>query len=325
MTIRQNFELSLRDVLSAGISALVDRLVPPPTRTEVHFPTDHPGEDWLFNHPSARRSYPFLIPTSIGTGTVRAKYIRYRRHLPVPEIDSTMGIGHPVHTEPLRLPHLGDANRTLLMAPQQRTFDPGMLTSNLIDQALEQIDDWGLKAEVDRYRFNVDQMEAKHKTMVQLRAEIQGVTEDIHSSIYRLSQADAYQRIKNVLQHNDDVALFIPNNELRAHFRQIDSTPRLTDVYCTWCQTGSHDLRYCPIFWVCTYCHKYGHAEEKCYYPHKFCHTFCLVEREHPRYGRPCRSRPYPPLSPRDEARHRADTRQCRITRRAVRRGDEEA
>ena len=52
-TIRQNYELSLHDVLTAGISTLAERLVPPPTRTELHFPTDHPGEAWLFNHPSA--------------------------------------------------------------------------------------------------------------------------------------------------------------------------------------------------------------------------------------------------------------------------------
>ena len=135
----------------------------------MQFPTDHPGEDWLFNHPSTQRSHPFHIPTNVGTGTVRAKYVRYRRNLPVPEIDGTMGVGHPVHTEALRLPHPGTADRILLTAPQQRTFDPGMLTSTLIDQALEQIDDWGLKAEVDRYQFNVNQMEAKHKTMVQLQ------------------------------------------------------------------------------------------------------------------------------------------------------------
>ena len=182
VTIRQNYELSLRDVLSAGISALVDHLVPPPTRTELHFPTDHPSEAWLFNHPSARRAYPFRITMDLGT--VHAKYIRYRRDQPIPEIDGTMGVGHPIFSEPLHLPHPGVAECVLLTAPQQRVFDPGMLTSNVIDQALEQLDNWALRAEVDRYRFNVDQLEAKHKTMVQLRTEIQAVTEDIHSSIY---------------------------------------------------------------------------------------------------------------------------------------------
>ena len=320
VTVRQDYELSLRDVLSAGPSALVDSLVPPPTRTELCFPTDHPGEDWLFNHPSARRAYPFCITTDLGTA--RAKYIQYRRNQPIPMIDGTMGVGQPIFSEPLRLPHPGIAERALLTAPPQRVFDPGMLTSTVIDQTLEQLDDWALRAEVDRYRFNVDQLEAKHKTMVQLRAEIQSVTEDVHSSIYRLSQANAYQRIKDVLRHNDDVALFIPNSELRTHFRHVDSTPHLTDAYCTWCQTGSHDLRNCPIFWVCTYCWKYGHAEAKCYSPHKYCQSFCLVEREHPRYNQPCRSRPYLPLSPRDEARRRADTRQRRIKRRRERRGE---
>ena len=323
ITVRQDYELSLRDVLATGPSIFVDRLVPPPTRTEICFPTDHPGEDWLFNHPSARRAYPFRITTDFGTA--RAKYIRYRHNQPVPMIDGTMGVRQPIFSEPLRLPHPGIAERALLTAPQQRVFDPGMLTSVVIDQTLEQLDDWALRAEVDRYRFNVDQLEAKHKTMVQLRAEIQAVTEDVHSSIYRLSQANAYQRIKDVLRHNDDVALFIPNSELRTHFRHVNSAPYLADAYCTWCQTGSHDLCNCPIFWVCTYCRKYGHAEAKCYSPHKYCQSFCLVEREHPRYNRPCRSRPYPPLSPRDEARRRTESRHRRIERRRERRGEHDS
>ena len=137
--------------------------------------------------------------------------------------------------------------------------------------------------------------------MVQLHAKIQTVTEDVHSSIYRLSQANVYQHIKDLLQHNDDVSLFIPNAELCRHFHHMDATPYLTDTYCTWCQTSSHDLKNCPIFWVCTYCRKYGHAEVKCYNPHHYCQHFCLVEQEHPRYSHPCRSHLYLPLSPRDE------------------------
>ena len=323
VTVRQDYELSLRDVLSAGVSALMDCLVPPPTCTELCFPTDHLGEAWLFNHPSARQAYPFRITTDLGT--VRAKYIRYRCNQLIPVIDGTMGVGQPIFSEPLRLPHPGVAERVLLTAPQQRVFDPGMLTSTVIDQALEQLDDWVLRAEVDCYRFNVDQLEAKHKTMVQLQAEIQSVTEDVHSSIYRLSQADAYQRIKDLLRHNDDVALFIPNSKLRTHFRHVDSAPYFVDAYCTWCQTGSHDLRNCPIFWVCTYCRKYGHAESKRYSPHKYCQSFCLVKHEHPRYNRPCRSRPYLPLSPRDEARHRTEVHQRHIERRRERRGEDDS
>ena len=127
----------------------MDRLVPPPTRTELCFPTNHLGKAWLFNHPSTRRAYPFRITTDLGT--VRAKYIRYRRNQPIPAINGTMGVGEPIFSEPLRLPHPGIAERALLTAPQQRVFDPGMLTSTVIDQALEQLDDWVLHAEVDRY------------------------------------------------------------------------------------------------------------------------------------------------------------------------------
>ena len=67
-----------------------------------HFPTDHPGEGWMFNHPDARRSYPIYLQYQ-GRRT-RAKYIRYRRQTAIPEIDGTMGRDKPVIMEPLRLP-----------------------------------------------------------------------------------------------------------------------------------------------------------------------------------------------------------------------------
>ena len=60
-----------------------------------------------------------------------------------------MGMGSPIFSEPLHLPHPGVAKRVLLTAPQQRVFDPGMLTSTVIDQALEQLDNWALRAEID--------------------------------------------------------------------------------------------------------------------------------------------------------------------------------
>ena len=93
-------------------------------------------------------------------------------------------MGFPIHTEALQLPHLGIAERALLTALQQRIFDLGMLTSAVIDKALEQLDDWALHVKVNHYCSNMDILESKHKTMAQLCVEIQVIMEDIHSSIY---------------------------------------------------------------------------------------------------------------------------------------------
>ena len=284
-----------------------------PTRVEVvetdHFPTDHPGEGWMFNHPDARRSYPIYLQYQ-GRRT-RAKYIRYRRQAAIPEIDGTMGRDKPVVTEPLRLPRRHTIIHPLLTAPQQRVFDPEMVTTLIIDHALEDLDDWPLRAEVDRYRYYTNDLAAKHRTLAQLRAEIRTTTGELHESVFRLSQANAYQRVKDRTHLEDDVSFFISNADLRQHFRDVDAAPYLTNAYCTWCQTESHESKYCPIFHVCTYCRKYGHEESRCYTPHKFCETRqCLVDRRHSRYNRSCRARPYVAAPSRPAARAMRQRRQ---------------
>lgn len=213
----------------------------PPTRVEVietnRFPTNHPGEGWMFNHPDAHRSYPIYLQYQ-GRRT-KAKYIRYRRQAAIPEIDRMMGRDKPVVTEQLRLPRRHTILHPLLTAPQQRVFDPEMVTTLIIDHALEDIDDWPLCAEVDRYRYYTNDLAAKHRTLTQLRAEIHTTTGEIHKSVFCLSQANAYQHVKDRTQLEDDVSFFLSNTELRQHFQEVDAAPYLTNVYCTWCQTES--------------------------------------------------------------------------------------
>ena len=79
-----------------------------------------------------------------------------------------MGQGKPVVTEQLCLPRRHTIIHPLLTAPQQHVFNPGMVTSLIINQALEDLDNWPLRVEVDRYRYYTNDLEAKHRTLMQL-------------------------------------------------------------------------------------------------------------------------------------------------------------
>ena len=95
-----------------------------------------------------------------------------------------MGQDKPVVTEQLRLPRHHTIVHPFLTLPQQRVFDPSMVTSLIIDHALEDLDDWPLHTEVDWYRHYTNNLEAKHRTLAQLRAEIRTVTGEIHKSVF---------------------------------------------------------------------------------------------------------------------------------------------
>ena len=305
---------------------------PPPTPVfgrasppSTHTPQDHPGDEWFFNHPSNPRYYPLIIPHD--GRQVKAKYIRYRRFLPYPEIDGTMGRGQLVHTDSLRLP---DHYRslTIMTRPQQRIFDIDTAMAAEVSNTLVRIDDWPLQGEVEFYRNMSDYLCDKHEQMRTLRAQIADATREVTQSIQRLSQANAYARVQDVLNQEDDAALWVANAPLRAHLSQINEAPEVpndtpevpNDTLCHWCQHSSHDTHDCIVFVQCTYCSRYGHRLQDCFTPHKNCQTECLIPPSHPRYARPCPLRPVSPEGSADRHARRARRVAERIDHRADRR-----
>ena len=290
------------------------RASPPSTRT----PQDHPGDEWFFNHPSNPRYYPLRIPHD--GRQVKAKYIRYRRFVPYPEINGTMGRGLPVHTDSLRLP---DRYRglTIMTRPQQRIFDIDTAMAAEVSNALTRLDDWPLQGEVEFYRNMSDYLCDKHEQMRTLRGQIADATREVNQSIQRLSQANAYARVQGILNQEDDAALWIASAPLRARLAQIDDAPELPNTtLCHWCQHSSHDTRDCIVFIQCVYCSRYGHREQDCFTPHKNCQTECLIPPSHPRYARPCPLRPVTPEGSADRRVRRTRRTEARLDRRATRR-----
>lgn len=219
-----------------------------------------------------------------------------------------MGLGQPVHTDALRLP---DRYRslTILTQPQQRVFNADTTMAASITNALIHINDWPLQGEVEFYHNMSKYLCHKHKQMRTLRGQIADATREVNSSIQRLSQANAYARVQEVLNQEDNAALWVANTPLQAHLSQVNDTPEVPDdTLCHWCQHPSHDTRDCIVFIQCPYCSRYGHHAQACFTPHKNCTQECTIPPMHPRYASPCH---LCPISPEGSADHRAHHTNC--------------
>ena len=83
-----------------------------------------------------------------------------------------------------------------------------------ITNALVHINDWPLQGEVKFYRNMSEYLCHKHEQMRTLRGQIADTTREVHGSIQRLSQANAYARVQEVLNQEDDTALWVANAPL---------------------------------------------------------------------------------------------------------------
>ena len=204
-----------------------------------------------------------------------------------------MGRGHTVHWEQLRLrrTHNDTYNMTL---PQQKIFDDDMASREDVDRALRQIDDWPLTAEVQFYRTSCRFLDEEHEQLHKLRISISQHMSDAKEAVRRLSQHHAYSRVQDILQRENDGALWLANSELRAQMQQAQHAPDSSiPQSCVWCQKTNHRPQDCIIFTQCMCCESYGHLTEDCRRPHRRCVDTCRVPCDHPRYGRRCKSHPY--------------------------------
>jgi hypothetical protein len=164
---------------------------------QPRLPRDHPGAEWHFNHPRSRRYYQMMIEDEEGNGMC-AKYIRYHRSIPYPEINGTMGKDCPIVVENLRLPYATRGPTRInqrMTLPQQRIFDPDMQMWDDLDKALHQLDDWPLTAEVQFYRQSVDYLTSQHEEARHIRTRIHETMGEIKDSVARLEYGDVYASV----------------------------------------------------------------------------------------------------------------------------------
>jgi hypothetical protein len=315
----QHTEEQERAVLDALFPPL--RISTPPCAEQPRqsIPRDHPGGDWLFNHPQAKHAHKMYVPHH--GKAVKAKYVRYHRFGPYHEVDGVMGRGEEVHWTKLRLPSQRSGVPVMTL-PQQRLFDSNLEARETIDRAIRDIDDWPLAAEVQFYRTTCDALDDCHKKVQELRRTIAQHMLDVKESVTRLLQAHAYDRLQKVLDREEDGVLWVANPELCTQLSEAYSAPdSIITTVCTWCQLTTHRVQDCSVFTQCKYCDNYGHFSDACHYPHRRCQTECRVSNTHPKYNKPCRTRPYaPPSDTSNERRRRVATREERVERRRIRR-----
>src|SRR6266404_3412699 len=183
-----------------------------------------------------------------------------------------------------------------LTAPQQRLLDCTAPEAYLIDRAFRKLDNWPLQGEVQRFRTLWAQVAVMHDAILHLRRDLSTSTQELQESIDRLSQSDAYRRLQQVLEDEDDQFQWLAAADLRATLQKTTSRPiEPADDYCRWCQRIGHAEADCWVFCTCHFCERYGHIAADCRTPHRLCSpdSGCKVPADHSNYQRDCWARPY--------------------------------
>ena len=187
-------------------------------------------------------------------------------------------------------------NLPSLTLPQQQLLDSNIAESRSIDRALEQIDDWALQGEVQRFRTLTAHVTMLHDHTLNARYALAASTQDLQDSVARLSCSDIYVQIQQALENEEDEFIWLATADLHTTMKKVARRPvKPTDNYCRWCQHKGHNEVDCWIFQQCRLCDRFGHITENCCTPHRLCSvtTGCNVPMDHSGYRHDCKARLY--------------------------------
>jgi hypothetical protein len=265
-----------------------------PGSPQLPKPYLHPGEDWEVNaderYPGPRHHVTVPVYGGGGEEVVVAPFIKYDFNMDCPELLITLGRNCPVHSRPLRAspqPQYETKPAPPLTQRQKYLFLGREHHSILVDEALRKEKDVTLRAEVQRFRNNINRTHELAADIAELKARFDETREIVEYSARALADADAYSRII------PRVILDMPNSGgiaetlvRRGHLGLRDNRPRVPrrrESGCRWCRSSTHDTAYCGRLRRCMLCRTWGHPEEYCVQPHKYCQWGgqCKVPKDH--------------------------------------------
>ena len=250
-----------------------------------------PGEGWYPNITEDRVVLNTPIPDG-DDGATLANFVRISTNHGSPRIEGTLGLGCPIHSNPLtaepdRYP------RPALTDGQLQVFRGGESYTPMINMALADDGDPSLQAEVYRYRESSKRVIRKARLVVQARQDLHRERRELYHSARRLSEANAYGRVY------PRVIWDYAQSDRWSEEQRSDAVQRLLRPYnaiplrpegCLWCERRDHNTERCNSIRQCLYCCEWGHSERACREPHTLCGPgeICRVSREHRRYRTPC-------------------------------------
>jgi len=126
----------------------------------------------------------------IGEGGLRkTKWVCYDMRSPNPVIKGTNGLDDPIYTRDLHAvpqlyPNFDEAKG--FQDDRLQIFHPAFKSRMLVDHALGELDDVGLRGETNRFRHWANEQDKKYQQCIALEAEILHTEQEYHASAHYL-------------------------------------------------------------------------------------------------------------------------------------------
>jgi hypothetical protein len=251
----------------------------------------------------------------------RTKWVRYDLSSPNPLVKGTNGPGEPIyardlHAAPQPNPNFNEAKG--FQDDRLQIFHPAFKSRMLVDRALGELGDVGLRGETNRFRHWANERDKKHQQRIELEAEILHAEQEYHASAHYLVRAHGASRVGNqtlthAIQMPAPISRLCPTSPIPNHTPLFTASPGpikgthsptdgQSEVTPTRSQKGKRKrLHYCLICNIdedhtdrkceehCSWCGKENHTSDLCEDPHIQCTSDdCVVPLHHEFYGLIC-------------------------------------
>jgi len=280
---------------------------------------NHPGAGWSEYDRSDTRQYPLVFLNEYGQDEV-ARYVTFRQLGVDTHLVGTRKWGDPEYSIPLhaRAHPSPNFNRPGVKDYDLNIFHPSSTSRLLIDNAIIDLKDPGVVADVYRYRAHQSELEAVKRQRVELNKREDSAQGKLNMVERHLTNAAVRTRLVphlNCIRPPPTNAIHIPriftaqgpsdikegedSLECRTVLgkRRRGGKPKFP--YCLKCNESrpNHVEEECPLWKTCRWCLSTQHAHDECDRPHEQCDTeYCAVPHTHPNFGDMCAAMSSPTL-----------------------------
>jgi len=288
---------------------------------------NHPGAGWSKYNRGDVQQYPLVFINEYGQDEV-ARYVTFRQIGVDTHLVGTRKHGNPEFSIPLHArAHLAsNFNCPRVKDYDLNIFHPSSTSRLLIDNAVIDLRDPGVVADIYRYRVHQSELEAVKRQRVELDRREDSTQSKLSMVERHLTNAAIRTRLVphlNRLHPPPTNTIHIPcifaaqgppdveegEDDLKCRAvlgkRHRGGKPKFP--YCLKCNEShpNHIEEECPLWKTCRWCLSTQHVHDECDHPHEQCDAeYCAVPSTHSNFGDMCAAMSSPTLCHKLELAH---------------------
>jgi len=280
---------------------------------------NHPGVGWSEYNCGDTQQYPLVFLNEYRQDEI-VQYITFRQVGVDTHIVGVCKWGDPKYSIPLHACTYPSPN---FNHPGVKDYDlnifhPSSTSQLLINNAIIDLKDPGVVADVYRYRAHQSELEAVKRQRVKLDRREESAQSKLNMVERHLTHAAVHIRLTphlNRIRPPSTNAIHIPcifaaqgppnvkegedSLECRAVLGKWRWGGKPKFPYCLKCNEShpNHVKEECPLWKTCRWCLSTQHAHDDCSTPHEQCNAkFCAIPTTHPHFGDRCAAMSSPTL-----------------------------